>query len=156
MAKKQSKTPPTAQNTEEEYAFLIGEAVMVTAGTYRGEKATVVAYCKNGSTDSYYVQCEKSGEKCLKKGSLSKLSGTKSVSKSMGGDSVPTKVNSPKEAHEDLSGISANTTSTNSYGRRVLDLYEYVSNLKDKTDDMDLKYKLREVEKMIIGLSLND
>ena len=159
MAKKQTKTPPIAGDSEGEDTFLIGDAIKVIAASsaYRGEKGFVARYCKNGSRDSFYVKLEKSGEKLLPKTSLVKVAGTKSVSKSTVAEKD---ANSGVLTHDttdvDVSILSVNSASTNTFGRRVMDLYEFVSNIRDGTDDMALKCKLKEVEKMIIGLSLNE
>ena len=53
MAKKQTKTPPIAGDSEGEDTFLIGDAIKVIAASsaYRGEKGFVARYCKNGSRE---------------------------------------------------------------------------------------------------------
>ena len=153
MAKKPSDTS-TISSTEEEDVFSVGDAIVVSAkgSTYHGERGKIYKKCANGSVDKIYVALERSGKKMLNTTSLTRVTGTKSTKRT----------NKDKFSH-DRSDVSILTVETHSksisgesYAKRVLTLYEFVSDMRDKTEDVEIKFKLKEVEKMIIGLSLNE
>ena len=156
MAKKPSDTS-TNCNTEVDDFFSVGDAVKVTAktSTYHGERGKVYKKCANGSTLKIYVKLESSGIKLLNIGSLTRTSGTKSTKR--------TDTDKATDNLHDQTDVSILTSETHhksisgeSYAKRVLTLYEFVSDMRDKTEDTEIRYKLKEVEKMIIGLSLNE
>ena len=161
--------------------FAIGDNIVVTApkSTYHGRRGEVVDFCKNGSHKFLYVELD--GEKKSTRLAVQSLSGVhdvesvpkKHVIETDVLKSVPVRTPSIKgvepvsfstlspmsEVATAVSGAGARSRSTrgSQYNQRVLNLYEYVSTLREEhRENQNLAIKLKEIEKMIVGLSLSD
>ena len=127
--------------------FAIGDFVEVVApkSTYLGKNGTISGFCKNPDAKQIYVQLDGETEVRLNKGSLKKVEGPDSVHSRTDSTGVPSHV-MKDSTHTHDSG----------YGRRVMTLFEYVGEIKKEySTDKNLTDKLYEIEKMIMGLSLD-
>ena len=144
-----NNTPQTPQETAGG-GFAIGDAVQVTAdgSTYFKKCGKVTRFCKNGSARRVYVKLEGLSEKMLSTNSLTKMKGPEPVEKSTDSTGVPSTI--MKDSKDSVASAES------AFGRRVLTLFEYVSHMKSEyNEDKELSAKLYEIEKMIIGLSLD-
>ena len=120
--------------------FAVGDTIVVDAkgSTYFGKKGVVAKFCENGSHQSLYVRL--AGEKkdrCLR---------VKSIASAKPDVEIPTGC---------TQSDNESATSTESRGRRVLTLYEYLEDLKSEyKDDEELCNKLKEVIKLVLAINI--
>ena len=128
--------------------FAIGDAVEVTnaKSTYHKKSGKISSFCKNGSDDFVYVDLEGDKIRRLATFSLTRKEGPEPVGNSTDSTGVPSTIMKDSVGSTD-----------SSFGRRVLTIFEYVEHMKKeyKHDD-ELCAKLFEIEKMILGLTLNE
>ena len=144
----------TTSSKDKRGGFAVGDTVVVTSkgSSYHGQRGVVSDFCKNGSHKQIYVDLERDGNKRLNVGSIKLVeSGTKDTTE----NSAPIDHVSIKS--EESSGTKEHSESTSSsFGKRVLFLYEYVKEIRESYNkDKDLSHKLKEVEKLILGLNLS-
>ena len=131
---------------------MLGDRVSVTGknATHHGDKGVVVAFCKNESKINVFVELEKNGRTRIGVHNLTYDEVSTKSTDNTETQSVPASdISFKSSATSTKSGINKD------YGIRVLSIYEYVSDLKDNYhEDKELFYKLKEVEKMILALTL--
>ena len=144
----------------------MGDEVVVTCdgSAYHGRQGKISSFCLNGSHKQIYVDF--ADGRNPRKLNTSSLALRRNARAPRTEDSVilPREVHVPasRETSSPASvAMSHNTTRTaatgSTYRDRVLTLYEFVGDLRDEySEDSTLKFKLREVEKMILGLNLED
>ena len=137
-----SNTPPTSPKSgvKKVGGFAVGDHIIVAGkgSTYFGKKGVVAKFCENGSHQSLYVRL--AGEKkdrCLR---------VKSIASAKPDVEIPTGC---------TQSDNESATSTESRGRRVLTLYEYLEDLKSEyKDDEELCNKLKEVIKLVLAINI--
>ena len=144
---------------------------MVTSkgSTHHGKKGKIDSFCKNGSNREINVKFDNGDSTRLRITSITMVPPTAAspafgttVIDVTGVQSVPAEVDvrrhSTDRSMRSATGtIRTSETSGTSYREKVLELWEYVGRIREQnSDNGDLNQQLKEVEKTILGLNLDD